>query len=88
MDTDPCVQAGEHLEGCIYVSPPEQIPRIEKTLEKANDIVANIRALRAEQCLNCGLAYYNWRGTHDWKGWWIFRRPKCEYKPVGWDNAK
>lgn len=53
-------------------------------VEKAAEIVNEIRWLRAQQCVRCGLSYRNSSGTHDWRGWWVFRRPQCEYDPVGW----
>ncbi len=54
-------------------------------VKQAAEIVNDLRALRAEQCLNCGKAYHNISKTHDWRGWWVFRRPRCEYNPVGWE---
>ena len=53
-------------------------------LKQAAEIVNDLRALRAEQCLSCGKAYHNTSGTHDPRGWWVFRRPRCQYNPVGW----
>jgi hypothetical protein len=61
---------------------------MKELLEKASEIVNEMRWLRAQQCQRCGLAYHNARGTHDWKGWGWFRRPRCEYDPVGWPTDK
>lgn len=61
---------------------------MKELLERASNIVDEMRWLRAQQCRRCGLAYRNTRGTHDWKGWWVFRRPRCEYDPIGWPADK
>ncbi len=51
-------------------------------LEQAEFILAEIRHLRASQCLNCAFVFHNVFGTHDPRG--LFRRPSCRYDPVGW----
>lgn len=56
-------------------------------LDKSREVLNDIRAIRAEQCLRCGKAYRNKSKTHDWRGWGIFRRPRCEYDPKGWDYS-
>ncbi len=60
---------------------------LENQLTRAAEIVNDIRALRAEQCLNCGKAFHNKSGTHYPRGWWPFKRPPCEYNPVGWEPS-
>lgn len=56
-------------------------------LREASDIMAELLHLRAQQCINCGMAFENWRDTHKPKGWWLWRRPLCEYRPVGFTTA-
>ena len=56
-------------------------------VRQAAEIVNDIRALRVQQCVNCGLAFHNGYETHNPKGLWIFKRPQCQYNPVGWESA-
>lgn len=56
--------------------------KLQDQLAQAELIVAELRHMRASQCQNCGMAYYNGYETHEPRG--LLRRPQCVYAPTGW----